>query len=668
MEHASLVQYFEAEGYTGTFGLMCGYAADEDCMEAIAERFTGLSATRRSVQGYASLLLMLDAGCPLPINAVSGVLRLFVPEKPSRPWRLLHAKVALLLFQKDNDSPSNTQTAPFMVRLLVSTGNWTRETATSSLDLMWHVDVEIQKFTSPSEAICQDCADVRAAWQFLSWLVHQHKTDVLSAVVPQTADSAHEMPTLLAEQWQFFRRQIETVAQSARGQQRFFDNRERSLLEQLGLRISQLSGSKKRNYLAMGSGYYEQIAEGGTIVVLPAIVDALKSHDLMTAGAEVEVYVNPDACQGVGQASSFFEEHRWHVCLPAYTQKQTFLHAKFLFGATYRGNSAFCLNPWVYLGSGNLTAAGFTQHGRQANLEAGVVFAPPQMRWTAGEQKDIPCVADVLPIAWQGNGNAKVIQMAELKPGVGFPDERILYYSPPVGYVQWIAHGHLLRLPHMDGHIFCYILQSDMKTPCAQQGDDFLWEGERPAQVLLEWREGDQTKQGIVLVIDEYGHMGAVLPAANSLEEALERLDDFPRIPDEDSDGEDDEGGDVPAAPVGELSVGDAHSATAAYPVRTIMLFIERIADKQIAVSQEDWGHWCRSLEQTLVDMAEKDTVRQICNTLKINPLSALYAEPFRPDFAQDNTSAAGVLYELTLQHIEAAWKLSYKEKFGDTL
>ena len=54
------------------------------------------------------------------------------------------------------------------------------------------------------------------------------------------------------------------------------------------------------------------------------------------------------------------------------------LHAKFLFSARERSNSAACGGAWVYLGSGNLTGPGFASpmsaHG--GNLEAGVVFAP----------------------------------------------------------------------------------------------------------------------------------------------------------------------------------------------------------------------------------------------------------------------------------------------------
>jgi hypothetical protein len=54
------------------------------------------------------------------------------------------------------------------------------------------------------------------------------------------------------------------------------------------------------------------------------------------------------------------------------------LHAKFLFSARERSNSAACGGAWVYLGSGNLTGPGFASpmsaHG--GNLEAGVIFAP----------------------------------------------------------------------------------------------------------------------------------------------------------------------------------------------------------------------------------------------------------------------------------------------------
>lgn len=68
---------------------------------------------------------------------------------------------------------------------------------------------------------------------------------------------------------------------------------------------------------------------------------------------------------------------------PESTLDEPFLHAKFLFGASYRENSSYCNSPWVYLGSGNLTNPGFANpastHG--GNLEAGVVFLPEPLLW-----------------------------------------------------------------------------------------------------------------------------------------------------------------------------------------------------------------------------------------------------------------------------------------------
>ena len=53
-----------------------------------------------------------------------------------KPFRLMHAKVALLGFRSNTDDVERWQ-----LRLIVSTGNWTRATLEDSLDLAWRIDI-----------------------------------------------------------------------------------------------------------------------------------------------------------------------------------------------------------------------------------------------------------------------------------------------------------------------------------------------------------------------------------------------------------------------------------------------------------------------------------------------------------------------------------------------
>src|SRR5215207_9116290 len=124
----SLAQLFDPpDGYHGIFGWICGYSADAGFLEDAAERFSGLTKAQRAHQGRMVLAVMLDPGNPqiLP-SEVPGVLHLPV-KSPKLPFRLLHAKVAVLGFQRPDG---------FLVRVIVTTGNWTRQTLEESLDLV----------------------------------------------------------------------------------------------------------------------------------------------------------------------------------------------------------------------------------------------------------------------------------------------------------------------------------------------------------------------------------------------------------------------------------------------------------------------------------------------------------------------------------------------------
>ena len=141
-------------GMRGSFGWLCGFSASAQGLDTLAERFTGWSTAQRAQEGRGWLAAILDPGQARisPVDA-PGVLHL--PVRDPGVYRLLHAKVALLGFEADGRS---------LERLVVSTGNWTRQTLEDSLDLGWVLDVPLDG------AERSDCADVSAATQLFSWL------------------------------------------------------------------------------------------------------------------------------------------------------------------------------------------------------------------------------------------------------------------------------------------------------------------------------------------------------------------------------------------------------------------------------------------------------------------------------------------------------------------
>lgn len=653
MDCQSLIQCLGCgDKYVGKMGVLCGYSADAECMEALAGRFTDRSGAQRSVQGYPSLLVMLDTGCKPLGDSVPGVLQLLAPSRPVLPWNLLHAKVGLLVFQHKEDSTRRR------VRLLVSTGNWTRQTLMESLDLAWYVDVDTTALQGKLEGYDRlACADIKAAWDLMQWLVNVHASDILSPRVK----------SVLAEHWSAFRCQLNEVSSHATGTSRFVDNRSKPLLKQLHSQIVTHAGNSARNYLAMGSGYFEQVSDGdGELSTLNDISQELIKNGLLSKGACVEVYVNENACQGLAKAGKYIGEQGWKICKPlSPSGDDRFLHAKFLFGASCRNNSKYCLHPWVYLGSGNLTRAGFALGAKQqgGNLEAGVVFTPEKICWyTKHSDKSCPCISDLLPIS---KGRASILPNdGNLAAGKDFDEGRDQYFSPPVSYAQWDEQKHQIHLPSSGKENPCDILQPNGE-PCERYEQDFIWLWERPARVELAWMEGGKVMRGSVPVLDEYGNLGARLPPAENLKEAMGRLLAFPTVqaPDEPPHSHRDKGS-RDKSPGGKQSVYEE----AAYPIRNVMILVEKIAAKQLEVDKEDWSYWCHQLEQSLVEVAGSENVREIAHALSINPLRALYARPFRPEFTFDAKSEEGRAYERALRHVEEAWALTGKTGLGEEI
>jgi len=116
----SLAQLFKPpEQHRGAFGWLCGYSADAGFLEDALERFSDLTRDRRAHQGRILLAVMLDPGNP-QITPAEPPGALHLPVMAAKlPFALLHAKVAILGFQGADG---------FVLRVIVSTGNWTRQT------------------------------------------------------------------------------------------------------------------------------------------------------------------------------------------------------------------------------------------------------------------------------------------------------------------------------------------------------------------------------------------------------------------------------------------------------------------------------------------------------------------------------------------------------------
>ena len=281
------------DGHLGSFGWLCGYSADAHFLNDAAERFTRRTKRRRAADGEVALGLILDSGAPrVSLVDAPGVLHLPLPT--TGDFRLMHAKVALLGFREIGRDG-------WRLRLVVSTGNWTRATLEESLDLACQFEVGWDEIAL--EEAGQRLVDVGAAAGFLEELRARIDDAPLRAASPVTKEAVVALDAWRATV-------VEHAPRTLRS--RFVDSRGRALLPQIVERIT----AEPRNYLAMGSGFYEGGVAGGIPRVPAAIVGALGEAGALAPRPEVDLFVNPDGCQAVAGAVSAISEAGWTVRRP----------------------------------------------------------------------------------------------------------------------------------------------------------------------------------------------------------------------------------------------------------------------------------------------------------------------------------------------------------------
>lgn len=643
----SLAQHFEApDDYVGEFGWVVGYSADAGFLNDAAERFMRRTEAVRAYEGRIRLALMLDPGNPQITPAEApGVLHLPL-RSANKPFRLLHAKVALLGFRHE------TSREMWRLRLIVSTGNWVRQTMEESLDLVWTVELDNEQVTAkPHDDVKQCCADFQAAWNLIDYVRGHFESGALNHS-PQ--DEAHKQ----LQAW------VATIPfHEDFPHPRVFDNRERSLLDALPGMVKVHAGQTSRNHLSMGSGFFEAPSDDKVPHVLDQIVNALSGNSLLTRRAKIALFVERDACQAVAGALKAINSRGWSVYTagkPAYFgEGRRTLHAKFLFSANARSGSNNCASPWIYLGSGNLTGPGFAQRmsASGGNLEAGVVFSPTGLQWSA--DRDGPpssVITNVLPVQWE----TEVKETAVLACGDDMPDRGDEFLAPPVACLKWAdgesAQGGWLTVPEEANTQLFDVLDGD--TPCMRHERRFHWPREQPRQVNVRWGES-HCHHAWVPVSDMLGRLGGGKLPALDIMDAWLQLANFPLPPDE-----------VPEIP-GEIKCRDERGGSrsevpqqARYPIRCLMELIESIADKQTAIVKSDWTGWLTRLQQTLSQMSECRVLHEF-KELNVNPLSPLWQSSFRPEFAEGRETPEGCNYEAVLASIEQKWGVGEMPRLG---
>ena len=576
MKRTSLLSCFTPpDGFHGDFGWVCGFTAHPDVLEEIANRFT--QGARRRRPSLAVFLHPMDRHMPLQRGITVPFPRAGVPW----PFQLLHAKVALLNFNGKTGS---------LLRLVVSTGNWTHDPLETSLDLFWIVECG----QGQEGADRQVAADILAAADMFEWLRGFFDVSVLAVAVggSRAEDGLREALGLLPK--------------SRLPTPRFIDTRKQALQPQVIAAL--IPNAVKRSRLIMGSGYFEA-GENAELGVLQGFVRELVEARLATSNCQVDVVLNADSCQGLSKQKEDLQKSGWRLRRPygAYL-KGAKLHAKFLFGG---GGETYCRNPWCYIGSGNLSRIGFTRAvGGGGNLEAGVVFTPEGWVEWGGHGEN--ALASRLPIDLD-----KTVDPNILAEGEPYQAPGPAAAAPPVGYLCW--HGGILSLP--DPSPNCPDLE--VSLPGCPNRRLPIEIGEAPASAML------MPMRAEVPVLTEQGF---VLPplGPKRVEDVLQELMFFPQLPPEERDA--DYGGEV----IGEEDTVTPLAETTDYPSRRMMRLVVRITECQAQVEKIDWERWVNRLDDVLnaLTAPESEMIRAFC-LYRIDPIGALLHPTFLPKYLQ---------------------------------
>ncbi len=594
MSRSLLTLFAPQEGHIGDFGMLCGFTASHNVLDRIARTFSGDGARPR----LAAFIHPTAAA----VTDVPGVA--WMHFRPRLPFRLLHAKVALLGFRTPDG---------YCLRLVVSTGNWTAEPLTTSIDMFWCGEL-VMGARDP-----QLISDIRAADGLFNWL----RTLCDDGLLCQTFDGT--LPD------KSFQEAIQAMPESV-VKPRFVDTRERTMRGQV---IERLTGRNKGR-LVIGSGFYEGSEDEDREGLIQKLRVELMRCRRLAKNAALDLVLNPDSCQGLHAQAEGLIENGWRLRKPGsfYAEhNQAKLHAKYLLLAAHTGTGEIG-RAQIYIGSANFSRMGFDSTASGGNLEAGIVITPdPKLSWRRNARNGI---RNFLP----GDFDVEV-ELTALSVGAPFEPPPDPPPPPPVAFVEW-ANG---RLSAPDGcEEAVSIVRSD-KDPIALPCD---WPAPPPAFVALHpsgWKV--PVRADGALVVPKRGRQ--------SLEDILSGVGRFPAFAIEAD--EDEEDGEGLSREIFGASPGKLDNAAHAYPIRQMMLLITHLTEAQKTLDQRDWQRWCRELQQNLPSLAcTEPTMIAPFVAAGVNPLRALINVEFLPVGVD-----AGRI-EAALGRIEDAWGLSGKQ------
>lgn len=347
------------ENLIGLVGFLSSYSSTNDFLELALERFAKKGLDSIGSRGDFHIAIAIDKG-KSQMSHIPGIYQML--RKPNTgKFDLLHAKVGILTFGKSKHSEIDH------IRCFVLTGNLTRGGTRDNLDLVWVLDLDLNK----SKLELSDKADVSKIFKFFTGLQEFY-------TLPQETKSKFNLLSNIINSWKLSTKDLETS--------RFITNigSNKSIFDIIYNYYQNLKSPTKHNLLICGSGFYEnQKDEFDKLDVFDKIEKDLCNSECFVKSKPIEGYIVINHPKDTGKFKSInFDSKRvkWAVhkskdlsCVPQ-EQERKFHHAKYIFSGHLR-NGNFS-NSVLYLGSANLTKKGmlYPLTNSMSNVEAGVII------------------------------------------------------------------------------------------------------------------------------------------------------------------------------------------------------------------------------------------------------------------------------------------------------
>ena len=658
-ERPSLAEVFNPpdQHRQGIFGLTCAYSADAAFLEMALQSFTGMTSRARSRTGHVALVLVTDPHQPhLGRDAPPALYHAFAERKGQWPRQmaLMHAKVALLAF-----GPARTG-EPDLLRLVVSTGNWTVQSANRSIDLVWFCDLPVMP--QFKREVRQEAADFRAAAAFFRSLL---------------SDSSglrfYRLDTPIRDRVDTLLTRCESLAQTILGDRgtprpRFFSTLSKAPKKYTFGQDSRSMGSQvihrfakdgiQRNFIVAGSGFFEKARQGesGCPRVLTKLCRKLNGTGVLSKSLDEEnrmLVANPGTAGAVAQWLHHTEEGErgWCPCKFKHPDREAgvTLHAKYLFLARARNEYNSYSSGLLYLGSGNLSWQGFamapltrSEKGRPGNIEAGVAMPVQIPDWAT--------LCDSLGI--DGDNDFECDDFKADADGEDEGEDAPLQVPPPVLGLTWCAVPPRLQIRWSGEEQLsrCTLRWGSIYIPVEPGHPSVSLPAEAPPPVRVQVERGESS--WTVPVFAANADFCSPPPVPRSFDEVLGLLFDFPACtavedeePDDDpTDGEDgqDRGGDGDGGEndLATVPYEDLAKKRRGYPIRRAMELVEVIAQRNQLLAPGLLPDWVAHLRRLLLEELNEEIVTGL-RGLELNFLAPLLTEPgFAPAEADDSYRA----------------------------